>query len=247
MSITGKTAMVTGANRGLGEAIARALAAKGAKVAVCGRRLDAAAATAEQINNATGGNCFPVELNVTDTISCQKAVDKVLETTGRIDILINNAGITRDGLFLRMDEESWDAVIDTNLKGVFRVTKAVIKPMIKARAGSIVNISSIVGLTGNSGQVNYAAAKAALIGFTKSLAKETATRNIRVNAVAPGYIDTDMTQSLSDEQREALLSRIPMGRTGIPTDVAAAVCFLASADAAYITGQIIVVDGGLTM
>ncbi len=246
MSLVGKTAMVTGANRGLGEAIAVALAARGAKVAVGGRQLEAAAATVARIA-ATGGACFPVQLDVGDTGSCGAAVESVLAETGRLDILINNAGITRDALLIRMGEEEWDAVLDTNLKGAYRCAKAALRPMLKARGGSIINISSIVGLTGNAGQANYAAAKAGLIGFTKSLAKETASRNIRVNAVAPGYIDTDMTQSLTEDQRQALLSRIPLGRTGRPADVAAAVAFLAGDEAAYITGQIIVVDGGLAM
>ncbi len=246
MSLANKTAMITGANRGLGAAIAYEMAAKGANVAVCARNHKAASLVAENIVNQ-GGKAFAVTLDVCDTDSCTQAINEVMAQTGRLDILVNNAGITKDSLFIRMNEDEWDAVIETNLKGVYRCSKAALRPMLKAKSGVIINISSIVGIIGNPGQVNYAAAKAGLIGFTKSLAKETASRNIRVNAVAPGYIDTDMTQGLADQQQQTLLRQIPLGRIGQPADVAAAVCFLASDCAAYITGQTIVVDGGLAM
>ena len=246
MSLANKIAMITGANRGLGAAIAYEMAAKGANVAVCARNHKAATLVADNIVNQ-GGKAFAVTLDVCDTDSCTQAINEVMAQTGRLDILVNNAGITKDSLFIRMNEDEWDAVIETNLKGVYRCSKAVLRPMLKAKSGVIINISSIVGIIGNPGQVNYAAAKAGLIGFTKSLAKETASRNIRVNAVAPGYIDTDMTQGLADQQQQTLLRQIPLGRIGQPADVAAAVCFLASDCAAYITGQTIVVDGGLAM
>jgi len=246
MSLANKIAMITGANRGLGAAIAYEMAAKGANVAVCARNHKAATLVADNIVNQ-GGKAFAVTLDVCDTDSCTQAINEVMAQTGRLDILVNNAGITKDSLFIRMNEDEWDAVIETNLKGVYRCSKAALRPMLKAKSGVIINISSIVGIIGNPGQVNYAAAKAGLIGFTKSLAKETASRNIRVNAVAPGYIDTDMTQGLADQQQQTLLRQIPLGRIGQPADVAAAVCFLASDCAAYITGQTIVVDGGLAM
>lgn len=246
MSLANKIAMITGANRGLGAAIAYEMAAKGANVAVCARNHKAATLVADNIVNQ-GGKAFAVTLDVCDTDSCTQAINEVMAQTGRLNILVNNAGITKDSLFIRMNEDEWDAVIETNLKGVYRCSKAALRPMLKAKSGVIINISSIVGIIGNPGQVNYAAAKAGLIGFTKSLAKETASRNIRVNAVAPGYIDTDMTQGLADQQQQTLLRQIPLGRIGQPADVAAAVCFLASDCAAYITGQTIVVDGGLAM
>jgi 3-oxoacyl-[acyl-carrier protein] reductase len=246
MRLAGKTAMVTGANRGLGKAIALRLAAEGATVAVCARDVDSAGQVVAEIAS-TGGQGIAVPLDVTNTASCDAAVENIVKQSGRIDILVNNAGITRDSLLLRMGEEAWDAIIDTNLNGVYRCSRAVLRPMLKGRSGCIVNISSVVGITGNPGQCNYAASKAGIIGFTKSLALELASRNVRVNAVAPGYMDTDMTQKLSDEQRTALLNRIPLGKTGKPEDIAAAVAFLVSDDAAYITGQTLVVDGGLAM
>lgn len=246
MRLAGRVAMITGANRGLGREIALRLAADGAVAAVCARDIAAAESVVAEIS-ATGGRGFAVQLDVTNTSSCEAAVDHVLKECNRIDMLINNAGITKDSLLLRMSEDAWDAVIDTNLKGVYRCSRAVLRPMLKARNGCIVSISSVVGISGNPGQTNYSAAKAGIIGFTKSLAQEVAGRGIRVNAVAPGYVDTDMTQKLSAEQQTALLSRIPLGKTGKPADIAAAVAFLVSDDAAYITGQTLVVDGGLTM
>ncbi|HHW11054.1 MAG TPA: 3-oxoacyl-ACP reductase FabG [Firmicutes bacterium] len=246
MSLAGKTALITGANRGIGRAVALAMAEKGALVALGSRRPEAAETVREEIEKR-GGQAFVVALDVGSTASCSEAVDQVVGRTGRLDILVNNAGITRDSVLLRLSEEDWDQVLDTNLKGVYRCSRAALRPMLKARSGVIINISSIVGLIGNPGQVNYAAAKAGVIGFTKSLAREVASRQIRVNAVAPGFIDTDMTGSLSEEQQKALAARIPLGRTGKPEEVAAAVCFLAGDEASYITGQVIVVDGGLAM
>jgi len=246
MSLAGKIAIVTGANRGLGRAVAERLAATGTAVAVCARDIAAAQKVVTELPR-TANPSLAVTLDVTSTSSCEAAVAKVLAEFGRIDILVNNAGVTRDALMLRMGEDDWDLVLDTNLKGVYRCCKAVLRPMIKARAGCIVNVSSIVGVIGNAGQANYAAAKAGILGLTKSLAKEVASRNVRVNAVAPGYIETHMTQALPLPQRERLQESIPMGRTGRPEEIAAAIAFLASDDAAYITGQTLVVDGGLAM
>ncbi|MGI6611451.1 MAG: 3-oxoacyl-ACP reductase FabG [Limnochordia bacterium] len=246
MSLAGKIAIVTGANRGLGRAVAERLAATGTAVAVCARDIAAAQKVVTELPR-TANPSLAVTLDVTSTSSCEAAVAKVLAEFGRIDILVNNAGVTRDALMLRMGEDDWDLVLDTNLKGVYRCCKAVLRPMIKARTGCIVNVSSIVGVIGNAGQANYAAAKAGILGLTKSLAKEVASRNVRVNAVAPGYIETHMTQALPLPQRERLQESIPMGRTGRPEEIAAAIAFLASDDAAYITGQTLVVDGGLAM
>jgi 3-oxoacyl-[acyl-carrier protein] reductase len=246
MRLANRTVLVTGANRGLGKAIALRLAREGAQVAVGARNADSAALVVDEIV-ALGGQAMAVQLDVTDTTSCVAAVDAVLNRWQTIDALVNNAGITRDTLLLRMNEEQWDAVIDTNLKGVYRCSRAVLRSMLKVRNGCIINISSVVGITGNAGQTNYSAAKAGVIGFTKSLALELAGRNIRVNAIAPGYMDTDMTQELSPEQRSALLGMIPLGKTGSPEDIAAAVAFLVSDDATYITGQTLVIDGGISL
>ncbi|NLN17942.1 MAG: 3-oxoacyl-ACP reductase FabG [Firmicutes bacterium] len=246
MSLAGKVAIVTGANRGLGRAVVERLAADGAVVVVCARNLDTAQSVLAELPQQEPRG-LAVTLDVTSTDSCHAAVNRVLAEYGRIDILVNNAGVTRDALILRMSEDDWDLVLDTNLKGVYRCCKAVLRPMLKARAGCIINVSSIVAIIGNVGQANYAAAKAGIVGLTKSLAKEVASRNIRVNAVAPGYIETDMTRALPALQREELQKSIPMGRTGRPEEVAAAIAFLASDDAAYITGQTLIVDGGLAM
>lgn len=246
MRLAKKTALVTGSTRGIGQAIARRLAAEGAAVGVCGRSQEAAAAIAKQIE-AEGGRAIGLALDVTDAASVESAVGRFLDEFGRVDVLVNNAGITKDNLLLRLSEADWDEVFEVNLKGVYRTTRACLRPMLKQRSGRIINVSSIVGLIGNPGQANYAAAKSALFGFTKSLAREVAGRGITVNAVAPGFIGTDMTAALSSEQQEALQTKIPLGRVGEPSEVAGVVFFLASDDASYITGQTIVVDGGLAM
>ncbi len=246
MRLARQAAMVTGSTRGIGRAIAERLAAEGAAVAICGRQREAADAVAEAIR-AQGGQALGLALDVASTSSVERAVDQVLEAFGRLDILVNNAGITRDTLLLRMDEADWDQVLDVNLKGAYRCCRAALRPMLKQRSGRIVNVSSVVGLIGNPGQVNYAAAKAGLIGLTKSLAREVASRGITVNAVAPGFIETDMTAALTPTQREAIAGRIPLGRLGRPEDVAGAVVFLVSEDGRYITGHTLVVDGGLAM
>lgn len=242
--LSGKIALVTGGSRGIGEAIVRRLSAEGATVYFTyNSSPDKASALAQELS------VHAVQADVANADSVTNLVKTVLEhpanTEKRIDILVNNAGITKDTLVLRMSESDWDSVIDTNLKGAFLMSKAVCKPMMSQRAGKIINIGSIVGITGNAGQVNYAASKAGLIGLTKSFAKELSSRNILVNCVAPGYIDTDMTAKISDEQKKALQSSIPLGRTAQPSEIASVVAFLASDDASYITAQTIVVDGGL--
>jgi 3-oxoacyl-[acyl-carrier protein] reductase len=243
IDLGGKVALVTGSTRGIGLAIAQALHAAGAKVAVAGREASRAREVASRLGDRSlGVGCdVAVETQVTAAIS---AVEAAL---GPLDILVNNAGLTRDNILLRLTDEDWDAVLDANLKGAFHTTRAVIKGMMKRRAGRIINISSIVGLTGNKGQANYAASKAGLIGFTKSVAKEYASRNILVNCIAPGFIETDMTASLPDEARATLLEQIALGRLGRPEDVAGTVLFLASDLAAYMTGQVLVVDGGMVI
>ncbi|MBQ9614770.1 MAG: 3-oxoacyl-[Selenomonadaceae bacterium] len=247
MLLDGKVALVTGASRGIGRAIAIRLAAEGAKVAInfAGNTEKAEAVKAEI--EAAGGEALLVQANVADAAAVEEMVAKVVEAFGGIDVLVNNAGITRDGLLVRMKDEDFDAVLDTNLKGVFYCTKAVSKLMMKKRSGRIVNMTSVVGVNGNAGQTNYAAAKAGVIGFSKSAAKEFASRGITVNMVAPGFIDTDMTSVLSDKAKEAALAGIPLQRMGTPENVADAVAFLVSDQAAYITGQVIHVDGGMVM
>ena len=247
MHLDGKTALVTGASRGIGRAIAIKLASEGAAVAINYAGNAKAAEEVKSIIEAAGGKAMLVQADVSSAESVEAMIKEVVEAFGGIDILVNNAGITRDGLLMRMKEEDWDAVINTNLKGVFYCTKAVSKLMMKKRAGRIVNMASVVGLTGNAGQANYAAAKAGVIGFSKTMAKELASRGITVNMVAPGYIDTDMTAVLSESVRETMVSGIPLGRAGTPEDVANAVLFLVSDDASYITGQVINVDGGMVM
>ncbi|MBP3231202.1 3-oxoacyl-[acyl-carrier-protein] reductase [Anaerovibrio sp.] len=247
MHLDGKTALVTGASRGIGRAIAIKLASEGASVAINYAGNAKAAEEVKSIIEAAGGKAMLVQADVSSAESVEAMIKEVVEAFGGIDILVNNAGITRDGLLMRMKEEDWDAVINTNLKGVFYCTKAVSKLMMKKRAGRIVNMASVVGLTGNAGQANYAAAKAGVIGFSKTMAKELASRGITVNMVAPGYIDTDMTAVLSESVRETMVSGIPLGRAGTPEDVANAVLFLVSDDASYITGQVINVDGGMVM
>jgi 3-oxoacyl-[acyl-carrier protein] reductase len=242
--LTGKVALVTGANRGIGAQIALDLGRRGAIVAVNYRGDAAGTLAVLAILAEEGHSCDKGD--VADAASCQALVDEVVAHYGRIDIVVNNAGITRDGLLVRMSDDDWNDVITTNLSGAFFVTRAAAKYMMKQRSGSIVNISSVVGLVGNAGQANYAAAKAGLLGLTKSVARELASRNVRVNAVAPGFIETDMTAALPEAARDAALASIAMKRLGTPADIAAAVAFLASDDAAYVTGQVLAVDGGMT-
>jgi len=243
IDLTGQNAIVTGSTRGIGRAIAQALVTAGAKVAVCGREQAKAAAVAAEL----GGTTMGVALDVGDSASIEAAVAAVTAAWGGVDILVNNAGITKDNLLLRLDDEQWDSVIDANLKGAYRTVKACLKGMMKKRRGRIINITSVVGLMGNKGQSNYAASKAGLLGFTKSVAKEYATRGITANCVAPGYIETDMTAALPEEARAALFQFIPLERLGRPEDVAGAVLYLSSDLASYVTGQVLVVDGGMVM
>lgn len=247
MRFEGKVALVTGASRGIGRAIALALAAEGADVAVNYAGSEAAAKEVAAEIEAMGRKAFVIQADIASTEASTAMVDAVVKEFGRVDVLVNNAGITRDGLLMRMKEEDWDAVITTNLKGVFNCTKAAIKYMMKQKSGNIVNISSIVGVMGNAGQANYCAAKAGVIGFTKATAKEVAARGIRVNAIAPGFIKTDMTSVLPEKVVEAMLAGIPLNRLGETEDIAKAVLFLASSDANYITGQTLHVDGGMVM
>jgi 3-oxoacyl-[acyl-carrier protein] reductase len=246
MSLQGRTAIVTGAAQGIGRAIAEALAQAGADIAVAdldpSRSADTVAAV-EQI----GRKALNIKVNVADTGETKSMVEQVLKAWGKVDILVNNAGITRDGLLLRMKEEDWNLVLQINLNGTFNCTKAVLQPMTKQRYGRIVNIASIVGVIGNAGQANYSASKAAVIGFTKTVGREYASRNVTVNAVAPGFIDTAMTHGLSADVKDTLLKQIPLGRLGTPADIAAAVRFLVSEEAAYITGHVLHVNGGMLM
>jgi 3-oxoacyl-[acyl-carrier protein] reductase len=246
MSLNGKIALVTGAAQGIGRDIALALTTDGADVAICDVNLEAAQKTAGDIE-AKGRKSLALKANVASSAEVTAMVDQVVEKFGRIDILVNNAGITRDGLILRMKDEDWDLVLSINLKGAFLCTKSALKYMTKQRAGTIINIASIVGAMGNAGQANYVASKAGLIGLTKTIAREYANRNITANAVAPGFIDTAMTQALSENVRQELAKQIPMGKLGTPEDVANAVRFLASPWASYITGQVIHVNGGMYM
>ena len=243
----GKNAVVTGGARGIGEAIARVMAKMGANIIIWDVLEDQAKATAEAIAKDHGVKAAGYSVDVTNGDSVDAAVEQAVKEFGGIDILVNNAGITRDGLIIRMKEEDWDKVLNINLKGVWQCTKSVGKVMLKARKGSIVNIASVVGVMGNAGQANYSASKAGVIGLTKTSAKEFASRGVRVNAVAPGYIRTAMTDKLTDEQRERMQALIPLGELGTPDDVADAVAFLASSAARYITGQTINVCGGMVM
>lgn len=247
MDFTGKVALVTGGSRGIGRAICVELARLGANVALCYAGNAQSAEETVSACEAFGVKALAVQCDVSDAQAVAGLVDAAIKEFGRIDILVNNAGITRDGLLMTMKEENFDAVLDTNLKGAFLCMKAVTRPMMKQRYGRIVNLSSVVGLHGNAGQVNYAASKAGVIGMTKSAAKELATRGITVNAVAPGFIDTDMTAALPENARMGLLSTIPAGRLGAAEEVSKVVAFLASDEAAYVTGQVLAVDGGMSM
>jgi 3-oxoacyl-[acyl-carrier protein] reductase len=243
--LSGKVAIVTGASRGIGRGIATLLAARGAHI-VAAARGDHANATVAAIEES-GGRADAASVDVTDGSAVDAMVAATLERHGRIDILVNNAGITRDQLLLRMKQDDWDQVIATNLTASFVCTQAVLRPMIRQRGGRIVSVSSVVGQTGNAGQANYAASKAGLIGFSKALAREVASRNITVNVVAPGLIDTDMTRALAEKAQGDWAAQIPLGRLGVTADVAAAVCFLASDEASYITGHVLAVNGGMYM
>jgi 3-oxoacyl-[acyl-carrier protein] reductase len=247
MRFENQIVVVTGAGRGIGHAIATQLASEGARVACVSRTEANAKKTANEINAMHADAAKAYAVDVADHAAVQKIGAQILRDFGKIDILINNAGMTRDGLAMRMSLEDWDSVINTNLRGAFSFTQAVLRAMIKQRNGRIINISSVSGIMGNAGQTNYAASKAGLIGFTKSLARELASRNITVNAVAPGFVTTDMTAGLSDEVKKALHAKIPLGKTGTPEDIANAVAFLASAEAGYITGHTLCVDGGIVM
>lgn len=245
-TLAGKVALVTGGSRGIGAEVARTLAARGATVALTySGSADAAASVVEAIE-ADGHTGISLQSDVSDPDSCTSVVEEVVGRFERLDILVNNAGIARDGLLVRMSDEDWDAVIKTNLTGAFSMTRAAAKVMMRARSGSIINISSVIGLVGNAGQANYAAAKAGLIGLTKSVARELASRGVRANVVAPGFIETDMTAALPDAVCEAARAQVAMGTFGTPADVAGAVAFLASDDARYVTGQTLAVDGGMT-
>lgn len=245
--LTGKVALVTGASRGIGRAIALTLAEAGADVVVNYAGSEAAAEEVVREIEAMGRKSFKLRANVGSADEAEEMVKQTIEAYGRLDILVNNAGITRDNLIMRMKEEEFDQVINTNLKGVFNCIKAVTRPMMKQRSGRIINISSVVGVLGNPGQANYVAAKAGVIGLTKATARELASRGITVNCVAPGFIETDMTDKLPDEARAGLMGQIPLARLGQPNDIAKAVKFLASDDASYMTGQTLHVDGGMYM
>ncbi len=247
IELTDKVALVTGGSRGIGRAIALELATSGAAVIVNYHGQAAAAAAVVAEIEAGGGRALAVQADVALADDAQRLVKAALDTFGRLDILVNNAGITRDNLLMRMKDDEWDAVLNTNLRGTFLLTKAALKPMLKARWGRIISISSVIGLLGNAGQANYAAAKAGLIGFTKSVARELASRSITANTIAPGFIATDITAGMSDELKQTVLAQIPLGRWGEPAEVARLVAFLASDAAGYITGQTLAIDGGMTM
>jgi len=241
-----KVAVVTGAGRGIGRAVALAYARMGADVACVSRTEENSANVAAEVE-ALGRRAWPLAVDVSDTAAVDAAAKEILELAGRVDILVNNAGVTRDNLLMRMSEEEWDTVLNTNLKGAFNFTRALTRPFIKQRSGRIINIASVIGLIGNAGQSNYAASKAALIGFTKSIARELAPRGITVNAIAPGFIETDMTAVLDDKVREEVLGRVPLGRFGSSDDIAHAAAFLAMEPTGYVTGQVLTVDGGMVM
>ena len=242
----GKKVLVTGGSRGIGRAICLAFAREGADVATVARTKEALGDVTRLVEE-TGRRCISFPVDVTQSAAVNDAVGQVMKEFGGLHVLVNNAGITRDGPLLRMSDEAWDQVMDTNMKGTFHFTRAVARPMLKAREGSIVNVTSVIGIMGNPGQANYAASKAAIIGFTKSCAKEFSGRGVRVNAVAPGMVDTAMTRAMGEEATEAILSRIPLGRVGTPEEVAESVLYLAGDEAAYMTGAVLQVNGGLLM
>jgi 3-oxoacyl-[acyl-carrier protein] reductase len=246
MDFKGKVAVVTGGARGIGKAICRRLSAAGAQIALLDVNLEGAQATAQELS-AAGAQARAYACDVSDAAGVEAVVEQILKDFGRIDVLVNNAGITRDQLLIRLADDAWKKVLDVNLSGTFYMTRAVARPMLRARSGAIVNVASVVGLVGNAGQANYSASKAGVTGLTKTAARELGGRGIRVNAVAPGFIDTEMTAALSAEQKKKLTEGLPLGRLGTPEDVAAAVCFLASDDAAYVTGQVLNVCGGMVM
>lgn len=245
--LEGKVAVVTGASRGIGRAIAKKLALQGAKVIINYNGSEEKALAVKAEIEEAGGQAVVYQCNVADYVACETFIQTVIKEQGSLDILVNNAGITRDGLLMKMSEEDFDQVVNTNLKGAFHTMRFAARQMLKQRSGRIINMSSVVGVSGNAGQVNYAASKAGVIGMTKSAARELASRGVTVNAVAPGFISTDMTDVLSDKVKEAAEGQIPLGRFGKPEDVAAAVAFLASEEAEYITGQVLHVDGGMCM
>jgi 3-oxoacyl-[acyl-carrier protein] reductase len=247
MDLKDKVALVTGGTQGIGYAIAEDFLKAGAQVAITGRDAAKTQAVADKLAAATGGVCAGFGADVADSAQVEALFSALLERFKRLDVVVNNAGITKDGLLMRMSEEDWDQVLATNLKGAFLVCKAACRPLLKAKGGSIINISSVVGVSGNPGQANYAASKAGLIGFTKSLAKELASRNVRVNVVAPGFITTAMTEELTPEAKAALFAQIPLGRFGEPHEIAQVCRFLGSDASRYITGQVIRVDGGMMM
>jgi 3-oxoacyl-[acyl-carrier protein] reductase len=244
--LANQVAVVTGAGRGIGRSIALKFAAEGADIVCLSRTMENSDKVASEVRSL-GRKAWPHAADVADAKGVAEAGDKILTDTGRVDILVNNAGVTRDGLLMRLSEEDWDTVLDTNLKGAFLFTKFFARTFIKQRSGRIINVASVIGLIGNAGQCNYAASKAALIGFTRSVARELASRGITVNALAPGFVETDMTATLREETRKEILQRIPLNRWGQPDDIANAALFLASPAARYITGQVLTVDGGMVM
>jgi 3-oxoacyl-[acyl-carrier protein] reductase len=247
MQFKDQIVVVTGAGRGIGQEIAREFAAGGAKVALISRSETSCGGAAEEINKTYPGTCSAYAVDVSDHAAVQEVAKRIGEELGPISVLVNNAGVTRDGLLMRMKEEDWDTVLDTNLKGAFNTVKAFMRPLMKAENSRIINIASVIGLIGNAGQANYSASKAGLIGFTKAVARELAGRAVTCNAIAPGFITTDMTDELPDNVKEAVIGKIPLASFGSTEDIAKTVLFLASADARYITGQVIAVDGGMTM